>query len=165
VAKAVEQAVGFGVDMMTLHAAGGVSMMQAARDAAEKQAGLRGIARPQLLAVTVLTSTTPEDLAAEGYHGSLQELVTTRARLAQLAGIDGVVCSPQETKIIKECCGSAFLAVTPGIRPADRGDDQRRVATPQMALRDGSDYLVIGRPITAAADPVEAAEAIVAGMN
>ncbi|MGE5653397.1 MAG: orotidine-5'-phosphate decarboxylase [Bacillota bacterium] len=163
VAKAVEQAVNYGVDMLTIHTSGGVGMMSAASEAAAHRAVALGQSRPLVLGVTVLTSMTDEDLHKEGYAQNVSELVATRARLAEQAGIDGLVCSPQELKLVKE--KSKLLTVVPGIRPLDRGDDQKRTSTPADAIQAGADFLVVGRPITAAPKPWEAALEILAQMK
>lgn len=155
-ARAVKAAANLGVWMVNVHASGGVRMMAAAREA------LAGFKTPPLLiAVTVLTSMDAEELAATGVTRSLDEQVLHLAQLAQTAGMDGVVCSAQEAARLKDRCGPAFQLVTPGIRPpTSSSDDQRRTMTPEAALRAGSDYLVVGRPITQASDPRAACEAI-----
>ena len=144
------------VDMTNLHAAGTIDMMQAA---------LEGLTRPDgtcatLLAVTQLTSTDEARMREELLiNATMQETVAHYAMNAKKAGLGGVVCSPLEAKLVKDACGPDFLTVTPGIRFADSAaDDQRRVMTPEKARLDGSDYIVVGRPITAAADPVAAWE-------
>ena len=135
---------------MNVHASGGNAMMQAAREAIASDAS-----RPRLIAVTILTSIAPEDLADIGMQGRPDEAVLRLARLAQSAGLDGVVCSAQEAKVLRAACGAGFCLVTPGIRPLEGvHDDQKRVMTPRAAVDAGADYLVIGRPITQAADPV-----------
>ncbi len=154
VASACKAAAQLGVWMMNVHASGGRAMMQAAREALESaQAG--GTRRPKLIAVTVLTSMGQSDLADIGMQGSPAEAVLRLAQLAQGAGLDGVVCSAQEAALLRGACGAGFNLVTPGIRPADGVQgDQKRVMTPRAAVDAGADYLVIGRPITQAADPV-----------
>jgi orotidine-5'-phosphate decarboxylase len=113
--------------------------------------------RPKLVAVTLLTSMGPGDMADVGIAGSTQEAALRLARLAQGSGLDGVVCSPQEAGLLRRECGKDFVLVTPGIRPVEGGqDDQQRVATPREAVANGADYIVIGRPITRAPDPVAA---------
>ena len=156
VASACAAAAGLGVWMINVHALGGRAMMSAAREA------LAGTARPpKLIAVTVLTSMGAGDLAEVGVIGSPQEAVARLARLARECGLDGVVCSPQEAGTLRQLCGKDFMLVTPGIRPAEAGkDDQQRIATPRQAIADGVDYLVIGRPITRAPDPLAALRAI-----
>jgi orotidine-5'-phosphate decarboxylase len=160
VAAAVAAAGGLGVWMLNVHASGGPAMLRAAAQAAAR--GDAPEARPLLLGVTVLTSLEESDLhAAFGSARSLREQVRYLAREAQSAGLDGVVASPREIPDIREVCGPGFLTVTPGVRPAlaERGD-QRRVMTPGEAIRAGADYVVVGRPILAAGDPVEAARRI-----
>ena len=143
-----------GVDMCNVHAAGTVAMMEAALEGLTRPDGTR----PLLLAVTQLTSTGEERMQKELLIGaSLPETIAHYAENARSAGLDGVVCSPWEAGIVKEACGPQFLAVTPGIRFADAAaDDQVRIATPARARELGSDYIVVGRPVTAAADPVAA---------
>jgi orotidine-5'-phosphate decarboxylase len=156
VAAACRTAAGLGVWMLNVHASGGRTMLEAARDAVGSHPGA-----PKLIAVTLLTSMTDRDLADVGLTGSSVDVVRRLALLAKSAGFDGVVCSGQEAAPLRSACGSAFCLVTPGIRPAaTRVDDQMRVMTPRDALAAGSDYLVIGRPITQAADPVAALAAI-----
>ena len=150
VAGACKAAAQLGVWMLNVHASGGRAMMQAAREALAD-----GARRPKLIAVTVLTSMAQSDLADIGMQGRPDEAALRLARLAQGAGFDGVVCSAQEARALRAACGAAFNLVTPGIRPADgTQDDQKRVMTPRAAIEAGADYLVIGRPITQAADPV-----------
>jgi len=156
VARACAAAAELGVWMMNVHAQGGRRMMQAAR---ESLASVEP--RPRLIAVTLLTSLDATDLGEIGYTGTTEEVAARLAGLAQQAGLDGVVCSAQEASAFRRSFGSEFVLVTPGIRPADAdGDDQRRVMTPTAAIQAGADFLVIGRPITAAADPVAALAAI-----
>ena len=152
VARAVRSAADLGVWMIDLHASGGLRMMEEAKRILEPY----GKDAPLLIAVTVLTSMEDLDLLQIGINASPMEQVLRLAHLTQRAGLDGVVCSPQEVEILRNACGEEFKLVTPGIRPigADFGD-QRRVMTPTAAIRAGSDYLVIGRPITKADNPVE----------
>jgi len=157
VAGAVGSACGLGVAMLTLHADGGRRMLEAAVAAAD-EAAAGGLRRPALLAVTVLTSLTPEEAeeAAPG-GGPIADRIVRLARLARDSGCDGIVCSPQDLPALRGELGGGLLAVTPGVRPAGAaGDDQRRVATPAAALRGGADFLVVGRPITRADDPAAA---------
>lgn len=151
VAKAVTAAAKLGVWMVNVHASGGVAMMEKAKAALTPF----GDKAPLLIAVTVLTSMDEIQLKQLGIDKSPQEQVLYLAKLAQQAGLDGVVCSAQEAQLLKSQLGSEFTLVTPGIRPAgsDAGD-QKRIMTPERAVASGSDYLVIGRPITQAADPV-----------
>jgi orotidine-5'-phosphate decarboxylase len=167
VRAAARVAAQLGVSMFNVHASGGRKMMEAASQGAVEGSELRRDgARPRVLAVTVLTSLTEEALRELGISGSAEEVVVRLARLAREAGLDGVVASPQEIAALRRALGSDFLIVTPGIRPANAAiDDQARIATPEAAIRAGADYLVIGRPITGAADPAAAADAIVAEMG
>ncbi|HXI99841.1 MAG TPA: orotidine-5'-phosphate decarboxylase [Micropepsaceae bacterium] len=156
VAGAMKALAPLGAAIINVHASGGAAMMRAAVDAAASVPP-----RPKVLAVTVLTSLEAADLAAMGISGSPLDQVVRLAKLAQASGIDGVVCSPQEIEAVRTACGPDFLIVTPGVRPAGGAlDDQRRVMTPKQAIAAGADFLVIGRPITGAADPAEAARAI-----
>jgi len=156
VAGAVRSAAALGASLLTIHAAGGPAMLKAAQEAVSGLASA-----PQLLAVTVLTSMDQAQLAAIGVAGAPAEQVALLARLGLDAGIHGFVCSPQEVAAMRALTGPEGVLVTPGIRPAgsERGD-QQRVATPTYALDQGANYLVVGRPITQAADPAMAAEAI-----
>lgn len=146
-----------GVRLVNVHALGGEAMLRAARRALG-----RSRRRPRLLAVTILTSLDRAALRAVGVAGSPRKRVVELARLAKRAGCDGVVASPDEIRAIRRACGKRFLVVVPGIRPAGtaRGD-QRRTANPAAAIRADADFLVVGRPITRARDPRQAAEAIV----
>jgi len=147
-----------GVDILNVHASGGFTMMKTAAEALHKEANLRGVECPKLIAITVLTSLNQSE-----WCGALKisEQVVDFAKQAQLAGLDGVVASPQEAKVIREACRENFLIVTPGIRPAGTDiNDQQRISTPAIALKNGATHLVIGRPIRAAANPREAAEKI-----
>jgi orotidine-5'-phosphate decarboxylase len=156
VAAAVRSAASLGASLLTVHAAGGPAMLQAAQEAA---AGLA--TAPQLLAVTVLTSMDQGQLAAIGVSAATAEQVTLLAKMGLAAGIRGFVCSPQEVAAMRALTGPDGVLVTPGIRPAGAAKgDQQRVATPTYALEQGASYLVVGRPITQAADPALAAEAI-----
>ncbi len=159
VASAVAAAMGLGVSLLDVHALGGLEMMRTAVAA-------RPGASPKLLAITVLTSHDESALARLGLSGGITACVRRLALLALEAGMDGVVASPHEVELIREACGRDFLVVTPGIRPAgaSRGD-QARAAAPAAALRAGASYLVVGRPITEAADPAEAARAILTEMQ
>lgn len=164
VAGAVRSAAQLGVWMVNVHASGGRAMMSAARDAAD-QAAQEGATRPLVIAVTVLTSMDGAALRETGVDAEPADQVARLARLAREAGLDGVVCSPQEIALVRRECGADFLIVTPGIRGAgDAKGDQVRTATPRGAIEAGADYLVIGRPITAAADPAGAASAIATSL-
>jgi len=166
VAMAGVEACRLGVRMFNVHALGGREMME--KTVAEVDALYpRGSKeRPLLLAVTILTSSTEETLRGVGIDRPVSEMVPRLARLAQEAGMDGVVASPREVGLIRQACGGNFAVVTPGVRPGFASlDDQKRVTTPGEAIAAGADYLVIGRPIAAASDPVAAAEAILAEMT
>jgi len=165
VAQACAAATRLGVWMLNVHASGGQAMMAAARDAVAKTAAETGLPKPLLIAVTVLTSLDAADLAAIGIDATPEAQVLRLARLAQGEGLDGVVCSAREAPALRAACGAAFKLVTPGIRPAGASaQDQARVMTPAAALAAGADYLVIGRPITGAADPLAALAAINASI-
>ncbi|NLZ38310.1 MAG: orotidine-5'-phosphate decarboxylase [Firmicutes bacterium] len=159
VARAAEAVVGLGAFMLNVHASGGKKMMQEAAKATKEKAQQLGITKPLVLGVTVLTSLTETELQQEiGVQKTLPEQVVSLALLAQKAGLDGVVASAQEIPWIRKACGPNFLIVTPGIRPSwAASDDQARIVTPRQAVELGADYLVIGRPLTAAANPQEAA--------
>jgi orotidine-5'-phosphate decarboxylase len=166
VAMAGLEALRLGVWMFNVHALGGPEMMTKLAAEVDKVCPRGTPGRPLLIAVTILTSSTDATLRAVGIDRPVTEMVPRLARLAQEAGMDGVVASPQEVGLIRQACGRDFAIVTPGVRPADASqDDQKRVMTPGEALRAGADYLVIGRPISAAADPAGAAEKIVAEMR
>ncbi|KGP64447.1 orotidine 5'-phosphate decarboxylase [Legionella norrlandica] len=157
VAKACHAAAELGVWMVNVHALGGIKMMQAAKNALEPY----GHDSPLLIAVTVLTSFEENELARIGINNSLLDEVKSLAILAKDAGLHGVVSSAHEVKMIKEKCGKDFITVTPGIRlPNNLKDDQSRIMTPQQAVMEGSDFLVIGRPITQASNPSEIVSAI-----
>ena len=154
VKKAMSVLSNLDVDMTNLHAAGTVEMMKAAVEGLTKADGTR----PILIAVTQLTSTSEERMQNELLiNASINDTIVKYAENAKLAGLDGVVCSPLEAGMVKEACGTAFMTVTPGVRFADgEVGDQVRVTTPAKAKEIGSDYIVVGRPITQAADPVAA---------
>lgn len=156
-----------GVFMYNLHVAGGREMMRQTVAATHEEAKAAGVNPPLVLGVTVLTSITPQQLREEiGVDRDLTEQVVKWAKLAQEAGLDGVVASPQEIRAIRQACGPEFLIVTPGVRPAgSQLNDQKRVMTPGEAIAAGASYLVVGRPITGAADPAAAAQAIVQEME
>ena len=160
VAGSVAAATALGVWMVNVHASGGPTMLAAARRAAGETAAARNTPRPLVVAVIVLTSMDHAALSAVGIQASPLDQVVRLARIVQEAGLDGVVASPQETTAIREVCGPDFVIVTPGIRggsAASGPDDQQRTSTPAGAVAAGSSYLVIGRPITGAGDPREAA--------
>ena len=153
-------------DILNVHTAGGLRMMKAAREALHAAADREGVRCPKLIGVTVLTSMDAEDWAGLGHTGEVADAVLRRAQLAQEAGLDGVVASPAETEEIRRTCGADFLIVTPGIRPAGVShDDQRRVMTPEGAIRAGASQIVVGRAIYAAEDPRMAAESILKEME
>lgn len=159
VAKAMVEASRLGVQLTNLHALGGREMMATAAQAVRKEFGDN---RPKLLAVTILTSSTAETLREVGVDYPVDQMVVRLAKLAQEAGMDGVVASPLEIGLIRQACGNDFLIVTPGVRPSfASADDQKRIMTPAEAVAAGADYLVIGRPIAKADDPVAAVELIV----
>lgn len=162
VAGASRAAARRGVWMFNVHALGGSEMMRAAVQGAGEGADSAGVKNPLVIAVTVLTSISEAVLEGElGIRGGVGAVVEDLARLAQDSGCDGVVASPHEIGVIRRACGPEFLIITPGVRPAgaDLGD-QKRVMTPGAAVQEGADYLVIGRPITGAPDPGEAARRI-----
>jgi len=156
VASAVSASAEMGVSLLTVHASGGYKMLAAAAEASRKA----GAKRPRVLGVTVLTSLDEAELERVfGCRQTVAERVSALARLARDAGCDGIVCSPQEVNMVKQEFGKDFLAVCPGIRLASEArsaDDQARVATPAQAARDGADYIVVGRPIYGAQDPLAA---------
>ena len=158
VAAACQAAADLGVWMVNVHASGGRKMMQAAREAIAASSH-----QPLLIGVTVLTSLSREDIAETGLDIEPQQQVLRLAKLAKDSGLDGVVCSPLEAALLKQQVAEDFCLVTPGVRPAgsDIGD-QQRIMTPAKALQAGSDYLVIGRPITASSDPLKSLQAIIA---
>lgn len=161
VGAAVKAASELGIAIVNVHAAGGPAMLAAARDAAAASRN-----PPKVIAVTVLTSLDAADLASTGVQASPGEQALRLAALTKECGLDGVVCSAQELTAIRRQCGPDFLTVVPGIRPAEAtSGDQKRVMTPEAALAAGADILVIGRPITAAADPAEAARAIASSLK
>jgi len=160
VALACKAAADLGVWMINVHCSGGLRMMQAAKNA------LAGRHNPPLLiGVTVLTSLAEEDLRQIGIDESPREMAGRLALLARRAGLDGVVCSAQEAPLLRAQCGGEFLLVTPGIRLQSFDDDQRRITTPSEAIRNGADYLVIGRPVTASNDPAGILAATLADLK
>jgi len=159
VAKAIKATAGINTFMLTVHVAGGRAMLQAAIDASMEVAAMTGKERPLVVGVTVLTSLDQDDLTMIGVRDPLHEQVKRLADLAQSSGLDGVVCSPYEIAALREHCGGDFTLVVPGIRPSGgTKGDQKRVMTPREALERGADFLVVGRPITEAPDPVRAAQ-------
>lgn len=164
VAGAVRAAAALDVEMLTVHASGGAAMIAAAREAAEKFPNHK---RPQIVAVTVLTSLDDDDLAAIGQYGPVAAQVERLAALAERSGADGMVCSPREVAAQRTARRAGFRLVVPGVRPASAaaGDDQKRTLTPAEAVSAGADILVIGRPITGAPDPAAALNAIAAEIR
>ena len=166
VAQACAAATRLGVWMLNVHAGGGRAMLAAARGAVTSAAAGQGRAPPLLIAVTVLTSLADADLRETGVAGTATEQALDLARLAASCGLDGVVCSAVEAPALRAARGKDFKLVTPGIRPAGGShDDQARVITPEAAVENGADYLVIGRPITQAPDPLAALAAINASLG
>ncbi len=166
VASAVRTFVRPGAKIINVHALGGHEMMRGAVDAAQERAAELGLPVPQIFAVTVLTSIAAEDLGELGLTGGLAENAIRLAALARDAGCSGVVCSAHEVADLKSFFGEEFLTLTPAIRPIGNArDDQKRVMDPREACVAGADYLVVGRPITAAIDPAEATRAILAQME
>ncbi|MEH1839159.1 MAG: orotidine-5'-phosphate decarboxylase [Nostoc sp.] len=155
VAGASRSAARYGVDLLTIHAICGIEALKAAREAAQEGAAQAGVKPPKLIAITLLTSISARQLAFDlKIPLELPEYALEMALLAQEAGLDGAVCSPQEAAQLRQSCGDDFLLVCPGVRPtwADKGD-QKRSLTPAQAIKAGADYLVIGRPITATTEP------------
>jgi len=166
VAKAIHALMPLKPAIMTIHTGGGQAMMMAAAKAATEAANDVGCPRPIMVGVTILTSMDEDDLRAIGLSPSVSDQVVRMAQLAKTSGLDGVVCSPFEITAIRAACGPDFILVVPGIRPAGSAKgDQKRVMTPAEALAKGADYIVIGRPITEADDPVVAAKNIAQEIN
>lgn len=167
VAGAARAAVRLGVWMFNVHASGGSDMMHSAADAAVDEAHRLGVECPRVLGVTVLTSISGDTLRNElGVCSPVADQVVHLARIAQDAGLTGVVASPREVVAVKQACGRDFLVVTPGVRPAWAAvNDQKRVRTPSEALRDGADYIVVGRSVTAADDPARAIERLISEIE
>lgn len=166
VAKAAIEATRFGVKMFNVHASGSLEMMVTTVKEVERVCRQEKRRRPIMLAVTVLTSLNQDDLKRVGVERKVADQVVRLALLTQEAGMDGVVASPQEVADIRAACGRGFIIVTPGIRPADSGrNDQQRIMTPADAVRAGVDYIVVGRPIVEAENPLSAARSIIAEME
>lgn len=166
VAKAAVEACKLGVRILNVHALGGAEMMRRTVEEVDAYCAESGVQRPLMLAVTILTSSTEETLKGVGIERSVDEMVPLLARLTKDSGFDGVVASPREVALIRAACGDDFAIVTPGVRPSFAAlDDQKRVTTPADAIRAGATALVIGRPISAAADPEDAAARILAEIE
>ncbi len=166
VAKAVRAAAQLGVWMVNVHASGGQRMMVAARDSLEQHSLANQAQKPLLIAVTVLTSFDIHDLQSIGIHESLETHVMNLTRLANDSGLDGVVCSAREAKVLRHHFGAGFHLITPGIRlDSSPIDDQRRTLTPTNAIAEGSSYLVIGRPITQSSDPAARCKSIAQSLS
>ena len=164
-AQACAAAARLGVFMLNVHASGGRAMLEASRRAVDDAAAEAGVRTPLLIAVTVLTSLDRDALRAVGVDAEPAAQALRLARLTREAGLDGVVCSAVEARVLRDALGPDFKLVTPGIRPAGSGsDDQARVVTPVQAIANGADYLVVGRPITAAPDPLAALAALHASL-
>lgn len=166
VAQGAASLTRLGVAMINVHASGGQAMMQAAAEKVAETAKTLNIPRPKLIAVTILTSMNDAEWASLRNTASIPDQVVHLAKMAQAAGMDGVVASPQEAELIRAACGKNFAIITPGVRPHGTAvNDQSRIATPAAALQAGAHYLVVGRPITAAPDPRAAALAILEEMR
>ena len=167
VAGAVASATKIGANIINMHASGGLEMMRAATEVAEKQASELGIPQPTLLGVTILTSIDEANFQRDfGTQRKLEDQVAYQAELSQKAGLDGVVASPLEIELIRKVCGNDFVILTPGVRPTwAAANDQQRVMAPAEAIDAGADYIVVGRPITASNNPREAARAILQEIN
>ncbi len=168
VSRAAAAAVKQGVAMLNVHAAGGMEMMQMTVTSCQKTAQELNCSPPLILGVTILTSLDEGNLNQIGLIGPLKERVVSLAELAKNAGLNGVIASPQEISPIRQKCGPSFLIVTPGIRPASSGvekDDQKRMMTPREAIAAGANFIVLGRPIRMAPDPVAAMEKVIAEIT
>lgn len=166
VANALRILTRLGVDMINIHASGGLVMMEKALEAVREEAETLGVERPKLIAVTVLSSISLKDWHRMWPDTDLDEEAVHLAKLVQEAGLDGVISSPMEAETIRQACGKGFLIVTPGVRPAGAAiNDQSRITTPAIALSSGATHLVIGRPIRLAFNPKHAAENILKEME
>lgn len=166
VSKAIQSLSALDLAMITVHTAGGSEMMKVAAASSQENAAKQNKAAPLLIGVTVMTSLDEKDLEQIGIHTTAREQVERLSLLAKASGLDGVVCSAHEVEFVKKSCGTDFITVVPGIRPANASiHDQKRVLTPPQALAKGADYLVIGRPITEDTNPVEAAKSIQASLK
>ncbi|MBU4376177.1 MAG: orotidine-5'-phosphate decarboxylase [Candidatus Omnitrophica bacterium] len=156
----------YGIHMFTVHTMGGFDMMKGAVEASREEASRLKTPPPLILGVTILTSMSAKDISSVGIDGTVPDEVLRLAKLAEQAGLSGVVASPREVALLRKNLKKDFLIVTPGVRPLwSRKNDQERVATPKEAIKSGADYLVIGRPITAAEDPKSAAEKIISEIG
>ena len=165
-AKAAASVTKLGVFMLNVHALGGYDMMKKCAESVRAEASKLKIEKPLLIAVTILTSMDENSLKKAGLNDNMESQVLRLSLLAKDAGLDGVVASPSEVKSIRERTGEDFLIVTPGVRPLwAAADDQKRFRTPEEAIKSGADYIVVGRPITGAADPVEAARKVLEEMG
>ena len=166
VARASVEAARLGVGMITIHLSGGVLMARRTADEVEAHCQVYRLPRPKIIGVTVLTSLGAPDLEAVGVLRPVEDQVVALAGIARAAGLDGVVASPREVRPVREACGRELLIVTPGVRPAGSDpDDQARTMTPREAVEAGADFIVVGRPITRAQDPLAAAENILLEMD
>lgn len=166
VSSAIRATADINTFMMTVHTAGGRAMLQRAIEASHEVSDITGKERPYIIGVTVLTSLDQDDISMIGIRDPLHEQVKRLADLAQCCGLDGVVCSPYEIEMLRKECGDDFKLVVPGIRPETaQVNDQKRVMTPKEAIQRGADYLVIGRPITQADDPAQAAQSILHSLS
>ena len=166
VAGAMRAIAPLGVDYINVHASGGLEMMRAAAQTLREEADKTGTKQPKILGVTILTSLDEGALTQTGFQPGLENRVLQLAHLAQQAGLDGVVCSAREIALLRAECGADFVLMVPGIRPEGSAvADQKRVMTPEQALQQGATHLVIGRPITQAKDPAEAAASILASLG
>ncbi|MFW0776851.1 MAG: orotidine-5'-phosphate decarboxylase [Rickettsiales bacterium] len=165
VAGAIRATAGIPSFMMTVHTAGGKDMLKAAAEASMEHASITGKERPLIVGVTMLTSMDDNDLESIGVNHEMEDQVKRLADLAQTSGLDGVVCSPKEIAMLREQCGEEFTLVVPGIRPTGSASgDQKRVMTPKEAMGQGATHMVIGRPITAAKNPVLEAKGILGSI-
>ena len=166
VAKAGEEATKLNATMFDLHALGGFEMIKKTAEASRTLAKKLSVQKPLILAVTILTSMDEDTLREVGVQGPVAEAVGRLALLSAKAGVDGVIASPQEIEIVRKLCGEKFLIVTPGIRlPSERKDDQKRTLSPKEAISAGASYLVVGRPIKEAKDPLQAVERILEDIS
>jgi len=167
VSRAVKVLTRYGASIINVHASGGTEMMKVAVEAAGEEATRLGIDRPRVIAVTVLTSIGQRELNEQlGIKGQIRELVTYWSQLARESGMDGVVASAREATAIRNVCGESFIIVTPGIRPhGTAAGDQKRIVTPSDAIKAGATYIVVGRPVTAAPDPLSAVRQIICQMQ